>query len=1291
MSLADHLAPPARLQPHALLAASAEASEELARIMRDDEKDSRSKSRKHRNKNKSRSRSGDRTRSTRASSILSPAAAVDVSPSPSPSSRPASDGESDAFLVHTTSSSKSISLKRSLRSPTGRSASVHVRHHSERQRDHDRERQDREAQRERRRIAASSSVHRPRRTRETNSNLPSSPRSGSSSPVNNARPSRSNKHDHHRRTSTSRERHISLTHHRSSSHHPSLPSSHHHRRRSSSHRRTHSRSLSRSRRDELGVRGLSSSPNLLQPAHAVAFFADGDRDRPHRRSRSHSRSRSELNPLSSSPSHHRHRSRSRSHSRSLSRPPPPFQTHDGGVDHEMLNKFGPDRLHHPYGRQSMDEAAAVAAMEQARRNHEERIWMAEQNARESLRSPYETYGSNGMWPDESGMYASYQRRGHPFRARPFGPSSSPDDDDASDYIDEMHRRFRLDEDIREEEDEVKREPALVDGSVSDPAATSSLFCHQCKTRYADASTDGGARVPRYLLCAHTWCTSCLTKMQTEQEELQLANDTTTTTTSAVSASAIGGGFSPVSIRCPISGCAPTPLSTNGVSSLPVNQNALDLAVFMRARRAAGLGLSDSTIGRGIAEQEEKVSELNAELEEDAKHAAGVALSYGLTTALPCQQCQVQLATLFCQACNIRFCSGCSSSVHVGRALSEHVRRGLVITLNVARARGLLFTDSKSGTGAKGVVGAATNCPQHHDQPLSLYCCTCQVPVCRDCITQLFQGRHQPPAHDVDRLSTVLASTTRELKLSVTSIEGVIAKLETENIRAGKAVAYVTQGVNDLRNELHESFATIRSAVLKALAEREKALEADLMAHAKVKEQAVQDHRANLAKLLVQTKVAREEGVRVLATNNDSDTNNSNGYTQDIYSIKALVDVRAAINAGSNPPPPLPMMVPGASAPSDVLLRLKPRELIRCIEGEISQHGGVVATLPSPPSFVSFDSSATSLTIAWAPTHRPAEGELLEWKLEVCELPSRAWHASLRQIKADAFPDKSHEDIEHDDLEEEGRWNGDGMLASTQRAAVNWMAIPPGAIKLGGDELVWHVDGGAPWAGNWVTLYTGDEMSVKHENMSLECAYIYRLTATNDLGSSQPTYTTPLTLPCLHLAHESDMDSNGLVSYLGSGGGLSPWTNPAPSLLDISASSIQLGECNMLTGRAAATFSTLNRHLSWIKIDLGRAQPFRILLTHYTLAVCGRGVGVRRVPRSWALQGSNNGIDWVTLREHVRDETLPAVPLATATWPVNQPTPEAYQYVRILQTDVNHAGDHHLSIGQIELYGWMVRE
>lgn len=181
------------------------------------------------------------------------------------------------------------------------------------------------------------------------------------------------------------------------------------------------------------------------------------------------------------------------------------------------------------------------------------------------------------------------------------------------------------------------------------------------------------------------------------------------------------------------------------------------------------------------------------------------------------------------------------------------------------------------------------------------------------------------------------------------------------------------------------------------------------------------------------------------------------------------------------------------------------------------------------------------------------------------------------------------------------------------------------------------------------------------------------------------------LACMRLSYSWDMDSNGLISYLGSSGGTGTWSNPANTWLSCEASSVQLGDVHTLTGRQATTFQTLNRHLSWIKVDLGHTQPFRLLVTHYTLANCGRGPASKRPPRSWLFQGSDDSLNWSTLKEHVKDNAISTQPNATATWNVNPPSNKPYRYFRILQTDLNHSGDHQLALGQIELYGWLVRD
>jgi hypothetical protein len=309
----------------------------------------------------------------------------------------------------------------------------------------------------------------------------------------------------------------------------------------------------------------------------------------------------------------------------------------------------------------------------------------------------------------------------------------------------------------------------------------------------------------------------------------------------------------------------------------------------------------------------------------------------------------------------------------------------------------------------------------------------------------------------------LASTQAELRGGVQALESVVARVEHELGRAGKQLEAVGARAGDVRLELKESFALVRAACLRALAEREAKLERELLAQSQAKLDRVQSHRAALASVLVSARAAHEEGSRVLGTAR------APGDAPDVFCIKALLDVRAAIAAGSSAVLPggggggggPPALLDAASlAQQDVILRVKPRELIRTLEAEIARQGGVIAALPSPPSFVAFAAQGTALVLSWAAASLPVEGEALEYVLDVCELP-RAWRSQLRTINPSLFPDPPQPG---EDAEAEEKWNGAGPLVPQARAAVNWLSVAPGTVQVGGPELIWKLAGGADWAG-----------------------------------------------------------------------------------------------------------------------------------------------------------------------------------------------------------------------------------
>jgi hypothetical protein len=110
--------------------------------------------------------------------------------------------------------------------------------------------------------------------------------------------------------------------------------------------------------------------------------------------------------------------------------------------------------------------------------------------------------------------------------------------------------------------------------------------------------------------------------------------------------------------------------------------------------------------------------------------------------------------------------------------------------------------------------------------------------------------------------------------------------------------------------------------------------------------------------------------------------------------------------------------------------------------------------------------------------------------------------------------------------------------------------------------------------------------------------------------------------------------------------------------------------------------------SWMAVDLGEGRSLR--LDHYCLRSDNRAT---HKLRSWILQGTNDGVEWTTLRKHVNDQSLGDTPMSTAAWPV-EGCDVAYRYFRIFKTGPNSTGPNsnwdYLMCAGIELYGQLMQ-
>ena len=165
-------------------------------------------------------------------------------------------------------------------------------------------------------------------------------------------------------------------------------------------------------------------------------------------------------------------------------------------------------------------------------------------------------------------------------------------------------------------------------------------------------------------------------------------------------------------------------------------------------------------------------------------------------------------------------------------------------------------------------------------------------------------------------------------------------------------------------------------------------------------------------------------------------------------------------------------------------------------------------------------------------------------------------------------------------------------------------------------------------------------------------------------------------------YESDFDQNGVLNWLGTNGRTTGYTNPCSSgKVIVTPSSVEGGSTPQGFIEHTSTGSksyTTNRAGSSVVVQL----PVPVVVNRYTLR---HGLNAtNQILRSWNLEGSMDGTEWVVLRRHENDTSLNGA-LATASWDAN-PDGLAFSHFRIIMTGANFSANHYLMMSGLELYG-----
>lgn len=113
-------------------------------------------------------------------------------------------------------------------------------------------------------------------------------------------------------------------------------------------------------------------------------------------------------------------------------------------------------------------------------------------------------------------------------------------------------------------------------------------------------------------------------------------------------------------------------------------------------------------------------------------------------ALRCQMCEVEpkIAAVVCEQCEIRYCKNCVDLCHPSRGpLAKH---NLIVPRGVGGA----------------LNGRESVCIEHCTEALSMFCLTCKIALCQQCLSD---NRHQ--SHEIQSIATICKS--QKVKLCIT--------------------------------------------------------------------------------------------------------------------------------------------------------------------------------------------------------------------------------------------------------------------------------------------------------------------------------------------------------------------------------------------------------------------------------------------------------------------------------------------------------------------------------------------
>jgi len=231
------------------------------------------------------------------------------------------------------------------------------------------------------------------------------------------------------------------------------------------------------------------------------------------------------------------------------------------------------------------------------------------------------------------------------------------------------------------------------------------------------------------------------------------------------------------------------------------------------------------------------------------------------------------------------------------------------------------------------------------------------------------------------------------------------------------------------------------------------------------------------------------------------------------------------------------------------------------------------------------------------------------------------------------------------------------------------------------------------------VYAGPAQSYRVAGLTRDTRYVFRVRALDTQGAAgewSPAREAR-TLAVVQLRFSAPFDTNGALYHIATGGRMRAWANPHDAgLVEAKWSSVRKGKkADFVSHPTPVSFDTNTHDVagSWMEVDL---KTRSLCVDHYCLRNTPHPDAANYSLLHWELQGSNSapGSDaqWVTLRRHESDSSLPRVGAGVCGWAVNGAA--SFRRFRVLQTGPNahsSGNNHHLLCSGIELYGVLTEQ